>query len=121
MEVDRVKHEPNIRNPNQFRRNFNPHFQQIPPRNNDHQIQAPLKYENMLEGHDDQENENAEEAMNLDNYDEVNPHVSQEEYEQSLSFGQFLMKRISTMLIHLFLGIGYFFMQFKLSCIINMT
>jgi hypothetical protein len=24
MEVDRVKNEPNIRNPNQFRRNFNP-------------------------------------------------------------------------------------------------
>jgi hypothetical protein len=27
--------------------------------------------------------------MNLDGDDEVNPHVTQEEYEQSLSFGQF--------------------------------
>jgi hypothetical protein len=49
MEVDRVKSEPNIRNPNQFRRNFNPQFQQRPPRNNDQQIQAPLKDENMLD------------------------------------------------------------------------
>jgi hypothetical protein len=88
MEVDRVKTEPNIRNPNQFRRNFNPQFQQRPPRNNDQQIQAPLKDENMLEGDEDQENENIEE-MNLDGEDEVNPHVTQEEYEQSLSFGQF--------------------------------
>jgi hypothetical protein len=38
MEVDGVKLEPNIRNPNQFRRNFNPQFQQRPPRNNDQQI-----------------------------------------------------------------------------------
>jgi hypothetical protein len=51
MEMERVKPEPNIINPNQFRRNFNtnPQIQQRPPRNDDQKIQAPFKTENMID------------------------------------------------------------------------
>jgi hypothetical protein len=58
MEMERVKPEPIIRNPNQFRRNFNtnPQIQQRPPRNDDKKLQAPFKIENLI----DDEEEHAE-------------------------------------------------------------
>ena len=59
--------------------------------------------------------------MNLDGQDEVNPHATKEEYEQSLSFSQLFNEENVNNVDTPSPQYRLFLMQFKMSYTINMT
>jgi len=92
MEMDKEKLDPYVRNPNKFKRNLNtnPQFQQRPLKNEDQKIQDPFKTENLIQGDEVQEYNELDEEMNLLSDDDIEHHLTQQDYEQSLGFGQLI-------------------------------
>jgi hypothetical protein len=84
------RRRPDNRNPNQFRRPFNPpQVLQRERRNEDQPIQAPIKNENLVDNLVEEEFEDIDEEMNMMEGDLSDMHVTQDEYEKSLSFNSY--------------------------------
>jgi len=89
MEMEKDKHDPYVRNQNQFRRNLNtnPQIQKRQINNEEQNIQAPFKTNNFIHGDDVQEYDELDEETNNFRDDDSEPHLTQQDYEQSLNFG----------------------------------
>jgi hypothetical protein len=89
----RMKNErrrPDNKNPNKFRRYFNP--PQVFKReriNEDQPIQAPIKNEKLVDNLIEEGFEDTDEEINIMEGDISDVHVTQEEYEKSLSFNSY--------------------------------
>jgi hypothetical protein len=83
MELDQSKADPFIKM--EFRRNPNPQNQQRQIKNEDQKIQSPLKNENFIGGNDLQDFENLEEDINNLGDDCTQPHLTREDYDNSLN------------------------------------
>jgi hypothetical protein len=82
MEIEQAKPDPYVRN--QFRRNPNPQIQQRQIKNEDQKIQAPFKTENFMQRDEVQDYEELEEDLNNLNDDDLEPHLTKQDYEKSL-------------------------------------
>ena len=82
MELDQAKLDPYIRN--QFRRNPNPYIQQRQVKNEDQKIQAPFKTENFMQRDEMQDYEELQEDLNNLRDDDLEPHLTKQDYEKSL-------------------------------------
>jgi hypothetical protein len=82
MELDQAKPDPYVRN--QFRRNPNPQIQQRQVKNEDQKIQAPFKTENFMQRDEMQDYEELEEDLNNLSDDDLEPHLTKQDYEKSL-------------------------------------
>jgi hypothetical protein len=81
-EIEKDKHDSYIRN--QFRRNPSPQIQQRQIKNEDQKIQAPFKTDNFIQRDELQDYEELEEDLNNLNNDDLEPHLTQQDYEKSL-------------------------------------
>jgi hypothetical protein len=70
--------------------NTNPQIQQRQIKNEDQKIQAPFKTKNLIQGDEVQEYDELDEEMNNLSDDDSEPHLTQQDYEQYLSFGPLL-------------------------------
>jgi hypothetical protein len=82
MELDQANPYPYIRN--QFRRNPNPQIQQRQVKNEYQKIQAPFKTENFMQRDEVQDYEELEEVLNNLSDDNLEPHLTKQDYEKSL-------------------------------------
>jgi hypothetical protein len=82
MKIEKVKPDPYVRN--QFRRNPNPHIQQRQIKNEDQKIQAPFKTKNFMQRDELQDYEELGEDLNNLSDDDLEPHLTQQDYEKSL-------------------------------------
>lgn len=82
MELDQAKPDPYVRN--QFRRNPNPEIQQRQVKSKDQKIQAPFKTENFMQRDEMQDYEELEEDLNNLSDDDLEPHLTRQDYEKSL-------------------------------------
>jgi hypothetical protein len=82
MELDQAKPDTYVRN--QFKRNPNPQMQQRQIKNEDQKIQAPFKTENFMQRDDMQNYEELEEDLNNLSDDDLEPHLTRQDYEKSL-------------------------------------
>jgi hypothetical protein len=90
MEMDKSKPNPYVRNQRRRNLNTNPQIQQRQIKNEDKKIQAPFKTKNLIHGDEVQEYDELDEEMNNLSDDDNEPHLTQQDYKQSLSFGQLL-------------------------------
>jgi hypothetical protein len=86
MELDQSKYDQFVKR--EFRRNPNPQFQPRQIKNEDQNIQAPLKNENFIRGNYMQEFEDLEDYVNNIGNNCVQPHLTKEDYEKSLNMEQ---------------------------------
>jgi hypothetical protein len=82
MEREQAKLDSYVRN--QFRRNPNPQIQQRKIKNEDQKIQAPFKTENFMQRDEVQDYEELEEDLNNFGDDDLEPHLTKQDYEKSL-------------------------------------
>jgi hypothetical protein len=82
MVIEQAKHDPYIRN--QFRRNHNSQIQQIQIKNEDKKIQALFKTENFMQRDEVQDYEELEEDLNNLSDDDLEAHLTKQDYEKSL-------------------------------------
>ena len=82
MEIEKAKPDPYNRN--QFRRNPNPQIQQRKIKNEEQKIQAPFKTENFIQRDEVQDYDELEEDLNNLNDDDLEPHLTKQDYEKSL-------------------------------------
>jgi hypothetical protein len=82
MEMEQAKPDPYVRN--QFRRNPNPQIQQRQIKNEEQKIQAPFKTENFIQRDEVQDYDELDEDLNNLNDDDLEPHLTKQDYEKSL-------------------------------------
>ena len=83
MELDQSKVDPFVKR--EFRRNPNPQNQQRQIKNEDRQIQTPLKNEKFIGGNDLEDFEGLEEDVTNLGDDCTQSYVTKEDYEKSLN------------------------------------
>ena len=82
MEIEQAKPDLYVRN--QLRRNLNPQIQQRKIKNDDQKIQTPFKNNNFMQRDEVQDYEELEEDLNNLNDDDLEPHLTKQDYEKSL-------------------------------------
>jgi hypothetical protein len=90
--MEKLKTNPYVRNQNQFSRNLNTNIQiqQRPIKNEERKIQAPFKKMNLIQGDEVHKHDELDEDMNNLSDDDSEPHLTQQDYKQSLSYGPLL-------------------------------
>jgi hypothetical protein len=89
MEIEKFKHDPYIRNKNQFRINLNknPQIQQRKIKNEEQKIQVPFKTRNLIQGDDVQYYAGLDEDINNFSDGDIEPHLTQQDYKKYLNLG----------------------------------